>query len=360
MTIASRNQISHYQEAKSNFQSLVKQTCQVGLGFAVMLLVTAGRPSAFGLSITVGLTIAFVTWSEVRRLDSNNFSINTVPYRRLPILSTADFSHTERLYENLAKQHNKLVIEKTIPVPWSPQSFTETLPGNIKLEMVKIPAGSFLMGSMGSADNDKSDYDDREKPQHRVNLQEFYVGKYLVTQEQYQVVMGNNRSRFKDNSKNPLESVSWDDAQEFCQKLSEKTGKKYRLPSEAEWEYACRAGTQTRYYFGDNADLLGEYAWYRDNSASKTHPVGQKKPNNWGLYDMYGNVWEWCEDVWHENYKNAPTDGTAWNDDRFQIYRVLRGGSWYGNPRACRSAYRTYYDSRGSYFGFRVVSPHDS
>ena len=358
MNIASQNPISHYQEAKSNLQSLVKQTCQVGLGFAVMLLVTAGRPSAFGLSVTVGLGIVFVVWGEVKRLDSNNFSINTVPYRRVPILPATNFSHTERLYEKLAKQDNELVfIERTILVPPSPQSFTETLPGNIKLEMVKISAGSFLMGS---ADNDKIDYDDIERPQHRVNLQEFYVGKYLVTQEQYQVVMGNNGSRFKDNSKNPVESVSWDDAQEFCQKLSEKTGKKYRLPSEAEWEYACRAGTQTRYYFGDNADLLGEYAWYRDNSASTTHPVGQKKPNNWGLYDMYGNVWEWCEDVWHENYKNAPTDGTAWNDDRFQIYRVIRGGSWIDPPWICRSAYRFYLAFRYNYYGFRVVSPHDS
>jgi len=239
----------------------------------------------------------------------------------------------------------------------SPQILTETLPGNIKLEMVKIPAGSFLMGS---ADNDESDYGN-EKPQHRVNLQEFYLGKYPVTQEQYQAIMRNNPSDFKDNPKNPVENVRWNDAEYFCQKLSEKTGKNYRLPSEAEWEYACRAGTQTRYYFGDDETQLGEYAWYRENSGGKTHPVGQKKPNDWGLYDMSGNVWEWCEDGWHKNYENAPTDGTAWNDNHsLTNLRVLRGGSWNAALGACRSACRFFNVNRDFNFGFRVVSPQDS
>jgi formylglycine-generating enzyme required for sulfatase activity len=149
--------------------------------------------------------------------------------------------------------------------------------------MVILPAGSFMMGS---------DEDDTEKPKHQVALKQFAISKYPVTQEQYQAVMGNNPSRFKDNPKNPVEQVNWHDAQAFCQKLNQKTLKKYRLPSEAEWEYACRAGTQTGYYFGDDEKQLGEYAWYQDNSGSKTHPIGQKKPNNWGLYDMSGNVWE--------------------------------------------------------------------
>ena len=244
----------------------------------------------------------------------------------------------------------------SLQVSHSSQSFTEILPGNIKLEMVKIPAGSFLMGS---ADNDKS-ADGYEKPQHQVNLQEFYLGKYPVTQEQFQAIMRNNPSYFKDNPKNPVEQVSWNDAQAFCQKLSEKIGKKYRLPSEAEWEYACRAGTQTRYYFGDDEMELGEYAWYKETSGRKTHPVGQKKPNNWGLYDMHGNVWEWCEDGWHENYENAPTDGTAWNENHSVTYRVLRGGSWVDSPRSCRSASRGIDDNRDNFDGFRVVSPQAS
>jgi formylglycine-generating enzyme required for sulfatase activity len=198
--------------------------------------------------------------------------------------------------------------------------------------------------------------------------------------------MGNNPSRFRDKPQNPVENVSWDDAQVFCQKLNQMTqmrGKKYRLPSEAEWEYACRAGTQTRYYFGDDASQLKEHAWFGDNSGKlildtteiwsedqynyyeriidndcKTHPVGQKTSNNWGLYDMHGNVWEWCEDGWHENHKNAPTDGSAWNDSHSQANsRSLRGSSWCGNPRCCRSANRFWYntDNLDDNIGFRLA-----
>jgi hypothetical protein len=181
----------------------------------------------------------------------------------------------------------------------------------IKIEMVKIP----------SSQDQK--------------ISSFAIGKYPVTQEQYQAVMEINPSRFKNNPQNPVEKVSWDDAQAFCQKLSQITGKTYRLPTEAEWEYACRAGTTTDYYFGDDANKLGDYAWYGENSEGTTHPVGQKLPNTWGLYDMSGNVWEWCEDG------------------------VNRGGSWYSNPDLCRSTY-CYYDNysrdyRISDYGFRVV-----
>jgi formylglycine-generating enzyme required for sulfatase activity len=170
--------------------------------------------------------------------------------------------------------------------------------------------------------------------------------------------MGNNPSYFKNNPQNPVEKVSWDDAQAFCQKLSQITGKTYRLPTEAEWEYACRAGTTTRYYFGDNDNQLGDYAWYNGNSNNTTHPVGQKKPNGWGIYDMSGNVWEWCEDDWHDSYAGAPDDGSAWltNDND---YRMLRGGSWGDIPDLCRSAFRfsIYYRRVNRYddLGFRVV-----
>jgi formylglycine-generating enzyme required for sulfatase activity/uncharacterized caspase-like protein len=236
-------------------------------------------------------------------------------------------------------------------------NYQETLPGGIKLDMVTLPAGSFLMGSPASDPDAESD----EKPQHQVTLKSFSIGKYSVTQEQYQAVMGNNPSNFKDNPKNPVENVSWNDAQEFCKKLSQLTGKKYRLPTEAEWEYACRAGTQTRFYFGDDAAKLGDYGWYNENSGSKTHPVGQKKPNDWGLYDMSGNVWEWCENPYHDSYANKPENiknngNTAWPSSDISL-RVMRGGSWNVNSRNCRSAnrFRDYADYRYYYVGFRLV-----
>ncbi|GCL58127.1 SUMF1/EgtB/PvdO family nonheme iron enzyme [Microcystis aeruginosa] len=244
-----------------------------------------------------------------------------------------------------------------IPLIASPTPFTEKISNGVTLEMVSLPAGEFLMGS---ADSD-FDAVSREKPQHQVQVNSFAIGKYPVTQAQYEAVMGINPSEFKNNPQNPVEQVSWNDAQAFCQKLSQITGKTYRLPTEAEWEYACRAGTTTRYYFGDDASQLGDYAWYSANSQSKTHPVGQKKPNAWGLYDMIGNVWEWCEDDWHDNYIGAPKDGSAWpiNNDNRSHLKCLRGGSWnsYKAPDYCRSAIRSRnlpsYDNYSR--GFRVV-----
>ncbi|NCR41614.1 MAG: formylglycine-generating enzyme family protein [Microcystis aeruginosa W13-11] len=242
------------------------------------------------------------------------------------------------------------------PQPINLTPFTEKLSNGVTLEMVNLLAGQFLMGSPDSDLDAKSE----EKPQHQVKVNSFAIGKYPVTQAQYEAVMRNNPSRFQNNPQNPVEKVSWNDAQAFCQKLSQITGKTYRLPIEAEWEYACRAGTTTRFYFGDDANQLGDYAWYVGNSQQTTHPVGQKKPNAWGLYDMSGNVWEWCEDNWHDSYENAPRDGSAWlrNDNN---YHIVRGGSWDFNPYYCRSASRIRF-SPGfdfNYLGFRVacVSP---
>ncbi|WP_434687774.1 caspase, EACC1-associated type [Pseudanabaena minima] len=222
------------------------------------------------------------------------------------------------------------------------------LPNGVKLELVDIPAGSFLMGS--------DDYDD-EKPIHKVTLKAFKMGKYPITQKQYLAVMGNNPSHSQDNENLPVEQVSWNEAIAFCKKLSGIVGQTIKLPSEAQWEYACRAGSTGKYCFGDDVSQLKNYAWYRENSESKTHPVGEKLANSWGLHDMHGNVWEWCEDVRHENYNGAPTDGMAWLKDGDQDVRSLRGGSWCTYVFYCRSALRFGFNAvkRLNNIGFRVV-----
>ena len=232
------------------------------------------------------------------------------------------------------------------------QSFTEILPNNVELEMIAIPAGSFIMGSHES---------EFEQPIHRVTLQQFHLSKYPVTQAQYQAIMGKNPSEFKEDSR-PVEMVTWYEAMEFCQILSQLTGKNYQLPSEAQWEYACRAGNTGKWCFGNEEYKLQDYAWYDANSNQQTHPVGQKKPNDWGLYDMHGNVWEWCADDWHYSYKGAPTDGSAWldndNSSESMKYAVIRGGSWLDFPDVCCSAIRVIYIRRDIRYvdnGFRII-----
>ncbi len=219
-------------------------------------------------------------------------------------------------------------------------------------ELVVIPGGSFEMGS--------NDGDADEKPIHRVNIKSFELGKYEVTQGQWKAVMGSNPSKFTECGDTcPVEKVSWDDIQEYIKKLNAKSGQKYRLPSEAEWEYAARAGTKTKYSWGDgigknnaNCDGCGSQ-W--DNKT--TAPVGQFKANGYGLHDMHGNVREWVQDCWHGDYKGAPSDGSAWTNSCSDKDRVLRGGSWYGIPASLRSADRSRYtpDVRVDVSGFRLA-----
>ena len=229
-----------------------------------------------------------------------------------------------------------------------------SLPPDFHLEMVDIPAGKFNMGS--------NEYED-EKPIHEVIVPAFQIGKYPITQAQYQAVMGTNLSRFSGNPQNPVESVTWFNAQEFCEKLSQLTRKNYRLPTEAEWEYACRAGTKTRFSFGDDKEQLGDYAWVDGNSNNTTHPVGEKRPNPWGIYDMHGNVWEWCADSYHESYADKPDNikengSIPWTDNNITNASsiIRRGGSWCRDPLAYSSAYRgkSVADIRND-IGFRVV-----
>jgi formylglycine-generating enzyme required for sulfatase activity len=241
------------------------------------------------------------------------------------------------------------------------QAAEKTYTNSIGMEFVLIPAGEFMMGS-----NDSDKWaEEYEKPQHKVTIsKDFYLGKYEVTQEQWEAVMGSNPSHFKGWFKgwfkgklqNPVENVSWDDVQIFIKRLNHKEGtEKYRLPTEAEWEYAARALGSSSYFFGDDPAQLGDYAWYNDN-ADDTHPVGKKKPNFFGLYDMYGNVSEWVQDWYGENYYKQsssidPTGSTSGSD------RVIRGSSWRNLARDARSAsrYSSLPGSRGSLLGFRLA-----
>jgi formylglycine-generating enzyme required for sulfatase activity len=202
-----------------------------------------------------------------------------------------------------------------------------------RIELVQISPGSFMMGSTNG-------YPD-EKPVHQVTINySFYMGKYEVTQEQWQAVMGNNPAKFKDCANCPVEQVSFYDVEKFISNLNESNdGFRYRLPSEAEWEYACRAGTT-----GDYAGDLKEMGWYSDNAGGKTHAVGGKRPNAWGLFDMHGNVEEWCEDWYHRTYDGAPTDGSAWLSGGEQRYRATRSGYWYRSPSFVRSYSRNWGD----------------
>jgi formylglycine-generating enzyme required for sulfatase activity len=243
------------------------------------------------------------------------------------------------------------------------QYYEEDLGHGVKLEMVKVPAGAFMMGTSDSevnsivanytktsiyAKEDALKYVGWETPQHQVTLSSFYIGKYEVTQEQWEIIMGKNSSNFK-GSKLPVEQVSWNEAVEFCKKLSAKTGKQYRLPSEAEWEYAARGGKTTPFGLGEtitpsivNYDGIYPYANApKGEYRAKTVEVGSLGiANGYGLYDMSGNVWEWCQDPWHESYKDAPTDGRVWEEGADNSRRVVRGGSWNNNSNNCRAANR--------------------
>ncbi|MBD2252904.1 SUMF1/EgtB/PvdO family nonheme iron enzyme [Nostoc parmelioides] len=239
--------------------------------------------------------------------------------------------------------------------------FAEDLGNGVTLEMVQIPGGTFTMGSPES----EKDRDSDESPQRQVTVPGFFMGKYAVTQAQYRAIMGKNPANFKGDEK-PVEQVSWDDAVEFCKKLSQKTGRTYRLPSEAEWEYACRAGTTTPFYFGETitTDLVNYDGNYPYGAAPKgkyrqeTTNVGEFPPNSFGLYDMCGNVYEWCEDVYNNNYQSAPIDGSAWLTGKDNNMRLLRGGSWFADARFCRCADRFTYARASRYrdVGFRVVA----
>ena len=224
-------------------------------------------------------------------------------------------------------------------------------------QMVRVDGGSFTMGCTPEQENCAAD----EKPMHQVRVDSFEISKYEITQELWEAVMGENPSAFTNCPQCPVETVSWDDIQMFMDKLNARGGR-YRLPSEAEWEYAARGGQKSRGYLYAGSNDWAAVAWYYENSSNKTQPVGQKQPNELGLFDMSGNVREWVQDCWHASYAGVPTDGRAWmgGEQGDCVRRVIRSGSWYGKPSYVRIANRFWYATyfRNNNLGFRVARTH--
>ncbi|MBD2080621.1 SUMF1/EgtB/PvdO family nonheme iron enzyme [Leptolyngbya sp. FACHB-17] len=307
--------------------------------------------------------------------------------KRNPPLQTFEYqaatlSVTDKLVEKPGLFRNKTETERTYAVSYrggQAEYFVEDLGNGVMLEMVAIPGGTFMMGSPAS----ELERSNEEGPQHTVTIQPFYMGKFAVTQAQWSAIaalpkvdrdLSADPSSFKGKGNNrPVERISWFEAVEFCERLnrfvegrnSHKTGTSYRLPSEAQWEYACRAGTTTPFHVGktittDLANYDGNYTYGSGKEGEyrrETTDVGSFPPNAFGLYDMHGNVREWCADYGHNSYDRAPVDGTVWSEGGAEESRLLRGGSWSSNPRICRSAARFFIDPATRYFnfGFRVV-----
>ncbi|MFG6105340.1 SUMF1/EgtB/PvdO family nonheme iron enzyme [Leptothoe sp. EHU-05/26/07-4] len=283
---------------------------------------------------------------QIPELRQEEYGLNLRNYQWVDLFEPNGF---ERLTNAIGKSFS--ATSKSI----TNTSFSAQLGSGVTLDMVHVPEGRFLMGSPKNEANRK----DSEGPQHKVHVFAFYIGKHPVTQRQWrEIALMNSVTReleldpsYIKGDDLPVGQVNCYDAIEYCMRLEKHTGHKYRLPSEAEWEYACRAGTTTSFYFGDSiTQAQVNYA------SSKKTPVGSYPANGFGLYDMHGNVWEWCLDSWHNNYENAPVDGSAWLRDDLRE-QVLRGGSQINAPECCRSAsrYGTHPYERDETFGFRVV-----
>lgn len=308
---------------------------------------------AIAVSIVVLIIVSFL---GITKLISNNASNKSTSTSINQPATTTDNKSFE--FETVKVDASGKIVERTKKIA---NQFIEDLGQGIKLEMVEVPSGTFTMGSSSSEAQRDSD----EDPQHKVNIESFYLGKYEVTQAQYQAIMGNDPSNFKGDNL-PVEQVSWNEAIEFCKKLSARTRKTYRLPSEAEWEYAARAGTTTPFAFGEtiNTNIVnydGNYPYgqaAKGEYRQKTIVVGSLGvANAFGLYDLQGNVWEWCQDIYQPNYNGAPTNGKAWEQTTDDNYRVLRGGSWNGSGKDCSSTLRNFSVSDFLVFdlGFRIV-----
>jgi formylglycine-generating enzyme required for sulfatase activity len=319
-------------------------------GYATMCektTITEGQTTEINTTLQNGTQVAITSTPVGAALF-----IDDKPAGKTPYSGSLGFgSHTLRIENNGKKTEKEVHLSQggaaffTLTISSNLSDFTETASG-LNLEMILVQGGTFNMGS----DNGETN----EKPVHAVTLSDFMIGKYEVTQKQWRLVTGKDPSSFKNCDNCPVEQVSRDDIQDFIQKLNQKTGRNYRLPTEAEWEYAARGGNQSKGYTYSGSNSLADVAWFADNSGSKTHPVGQKQANESGLYDMSGNVWEWCSD-WYGNYSPGPQTnpkGPSRGSDR-----VNRGGSWLSSAKRCRSTGRDYdYPDRRSYLlGFRLV-----
>ena len=284
---------------------------------------------------------ALLDYVELRfKLMFYNINVNIEELKKHKTFGGIVYSIRKAEEEQKCREEEEWAKEKTFTVDGVP------------FKMIRVEGGSFMMGS---PDNDSDAYD-WEKPQHRVTLSDYYIGETQVTQALWKAVMGGNPSNWKGDNL-PVEQVSWKRCQEFIKQLNKKTGKTFRLPTEAEWEYAARGGRKSKGFKYTGSDDIGKVAWYDGNSESKTHPVKTKIANELGLYDMSGNVWEWCQD-WYGSYSNSaqtnpvgPSSGSS---------RVLRGGSWYLNAGYCRVAYRGSFspDDRDRSIGFRLAQVH--
>ena len=282
-----------------------------------------------------------VTFADygVEKLESNRtYELIVVTYPQYAI--TQNVTNQSLDSQQSTPQTHLTVSDNTISIP---------VKDGISIDMVRVKAGTFTMGATA----EMKDPDDWEKPTHRVTLTyDYNIGKYEVTQALWQAVMGNNPSNFKGENL-PIENVSWNDCQEFISKLNRITGKTFRLPTEAEWEYAARGGNKSRGYQYSGSNNLFDVAWYRDNSGKKTHAVGTKQPNELGIYDMSGNVWEWCQNWYGEYSRSSLTNPTGANSGSRRVYR---GGSWNNDVWGCRSSCR--YDYTPGYrncIGLRLV-----
>ncbi|VEP18449.1 Serine/threonine protein kinase [Hyella patelloides LEGE 07179] len=301
-------------------------------------------------------------------------TVSATKRRKPPSVQNLKLQVTEYSFVTVAKndsvivgRHSKL---KTIEHQGKAKYTTFDLGQEVTIDLVGIPSGQFIMGSP----ENEAERGDNESPQHPVKVRPFLIGKYPVTQAQWSAIMKQNPSRFTENSDLPVEKVSWFDCVEFCQKLSDRVGREIRLPTEAEWEYACRGKLKTPFHFGSTittelANYNGEFTYgmgEEGENRNQTTKVGSFSPNSFGLYDLHGNVAEWCQDTWHDSYQGAPNNGSSWQENSDLAVgearcdrnpRVLRGGSWLHLPGCCRSAYRLKAEpnSKSDAFGFRIA-----